>query len=112
MAGAFALVAAAIPGCNCAHNGGRNNDGGNGDSGVPTVGSITIDPSDVTLDLVQGQPAPTQAFKVTYHPTSGDKDVTSSCTYTLGDNTMGTMNGNVFTAGMAHGGTVQLVATY
>ena len=84
----------------------------NGDMGVPTIGSITIDPSDVTLDLVQGQPAPTQSFTVTYHPSSGDQDVTSQSTFALTDMTLGTMSANVFTAGTVHGGTTQLIATF
>jgi hypothetical protein len=105
----FALGGAIVPGCNCDKNPTKNP---NGDMGVPSVGSITIDPSDVTLDLVQGQPPPTQAFTVTYHPSSGDKDVTGQCTYVLTDLTMGAMNLNVFTAGTDHGGTTQLLASF
>ena len=106
----FAVVAAIVPGCNCDKN--TNNNNHNGDMGVPAGGSITIDPSDVTLDLFQGQPPPTQAFTVTFHPSSGDKDVTADCMYTLTDLTLGTMALNVFTAGTAHGGTAQLIAVY
>lgn len=113
IAGSFALAAGAMPGCSCDHNSGRNGDGGgNGDAGVPTIGSITIDPSDVTLDLVNGQPPPTQTFTVTYHPAKGDKDVTGDCSYTLSDMTFGTMNLNVFTSSGNHGGTTQLIASY
>ncbi len=109
IAGSFAVAAAVIPGCNCDKNPTRNQ---NGDMGVPTIGSITIDPSDVTLDLTQGQPPPTQPFTVTYHPSSGDKDVTGQSTFTLADMTLGSMSANVFTAGTAHGGTTALFATY
>jgi hypothetical protein len=108
----FALTAALIPGCNCNNNGRGNGDGGMGDQGVPAIGSITIDPADVTLDLVQGQPPPTQAFTVTFHPASGDKDVTGDSTYALTDLTFGVMNLNTFTAGTDHGGTTQLIASY
>src|SRR5437899_5646852 len=110
----FAAAVAVVPGCSC-NNGIHHPDGGGGsggDGGPPAVGSITIDPSDVTLDLVQGQPAPTQAFTVTFHPASGDKDVTNDAMYALTDLTFGSMNQNVFTAGTDHGGTTQLVASY
>ena len=110
LAGTFALAGAVIPGCNCDKN--SNVIHPNGDMGVPTIGSITIDPSDVTLDLVQGQPPPTQAFTVTYHPSSGDKDVTGQCTYVVSDMTLGAMNLNVFTAGTDHGGTTTLIASF
>jgi hypothetical protein len=109
IAGSFALAAAIVPGCNCDKNPTRNM---NGDMGVPSIGSITIDPSDVTLDLVQGQPPPTQAFTVTFHGSAGDQDVTGTSTYALTDLTFGAMNQNVFTAGTDHGGTTQLVASY
>lgn len=114
LAGSFALAGAIIPGCNCDKNSGRNRngDGGNGDAGVPTIGSITIDPADVTLDLVQGQPAPMQAFTVTYHPSSGDKDVTAQSSFALADMTLGSMNANVFTSGTDHGGTTLLAAAF
>ncbi len=112
LAGSFALAVALVPGCNCAHNPGRNGDGGNGDMGVPAIGSITIDPADVTLDLIQGQPPPTQAFTVTFHADNGDQDVTGQSTFALTDLTFGAMNLNVFTAGTDHGGTTQLVATF
>ena len=109
----FALAGAAVPGCNCA-SGVRHPDGGNGntDMGVPAVGSITVDPADVTLDLVQGGPAGMQPFKVTFHPASGDQDVTGQCTFALTDQTLGTMNGNVFSTGGAHGGSTILIATF
>jgi len=112
VAGSFALAAGVMPGCSCDHNAGRNGDGGNGDAGIPTIGSITIDPSDVTLDLIQGQPPPTQAFTVTYHPSSGDMDVTGQSTFSLTDLTMGAMNLNLFTATTDHGGTTQLIASF
>ena len=113
VASGFALAAAVIPGCNCDHNPGRNSDGGaNGDMGIPAIGSITIDPSDVTLDLVQGQPPPSQTFTVTYHAASGDQDVTGSCTYNLTDTSLGAMNLNTFVAGTSHGGTTQLIASF
>ena len=112
VAGSFALAAGLMPGCSCDHNAGRNGDGGNGDAGIPTIGSITIDPSDVTLDLIQGQPPPTQAFTVTYHPSSGDMDVTGQSTFSLTDLTMGAMNLNLFTATTDHGGTTQLIASF
>ena len=105
----FALVAAITPGCNC-HNNGKAV--GIGDMGVPAIGSITIDPFDVTLDLVQGQPPPTQPFTVTFHGANGDQDVTSQSQLVLGDPTFGVMNLNLFTAGTDHGGTTQLIASY
>ena len=80
LATAFAVAAAAMPGCNCSHNQGTGDGGGNGDAGIPQIGSITIAPSDVTLDLVQGQPPPTQAFTVTLHGKNGDSDVTGQST--------------------------------
>ncbi len=114
LAASFAIGVAAIPGCNCDHNAGKGNGdgGGNGDAGIPTIGSITIDPSDVTLMLVQGQPPPTQNYTVTYHPQSGDQDVTSGSMFALTDNTIGAMSLNTFTASGAHGGTVQVIATF
>jgi hypothetical protein len=113
VAGGFALASAAVPGCNCAHNGGTRFDlGDTGDMGVPAVGSISVVPADVTLDLVQGQPPPTQAFTVVFHGDNGDSDVTGQSTFALTDLTMGAMNLNVFTATADHGGTTQLIATY
>src|SRR5262245_31962252 len=104
----YVLAAAVTPGCDCADNG---RGGGDSDMGV-VVGGITIDPVDTSLDLIQGQPTPSQAYKVTYHGTQSDTDVTASCTYELADKTLGTMNLNVFTSGIDHGGTTTLVARY
>jgi hypothetical protein len=112
LAVSFALGAALVPGCDCSHNGGMNGDGGNGDMGIPAIGSITIDPSDVTLDLIQGQSPPTQTFTVTYHASKGDQDVTGASMYALTDTSIGAMQLNTFVASGAHGGTVQLIATY
>lgn len=112
LCGAFALATAAVPGCNCSHNPGRSGDGGDTDAGIPAIGSITIAPSDVTLDLVQGQPPQSQSFTVTYHAADGDKDVTGAAMYTLNDPGIGTMNLNTFTTGTDHGGTTQLIAVY
>ena len=66
--------------------------------------------ADVTLDLVQGQPPPTQAFNVTLHGPDGDMDVTGASTFALTDLTVGAMNLNAFTATTDHGGTTQLIA--
>jgi hypothetical protein len=77
-----------------------------------TVGSIDIAPNDVTLDLIQGQAPPQQAFTVTYHGASNDMDVTGQASYTLQDLSLGTMNGNTFIAGTSHGGTTTLIASY
>ena len=112
LAAGFAVGVAAIPGCNCSHNPGTGDGGGNGDAGIPALGSITIDPSDVTLDLVQGQPPPMQDFKVTLHASNGDMDVTGASTFALTDVTAGSMNLNEFTAATDHGGTTQLIASY
>jgi hypothetical protein len=115
LAGAFALIAAAIPGCNCTHQTrgcASGNSCSNGDMGVPAVGAIFITPGDVTMDLVQGQPPAMQAFTVTLHGSSKDTDVTSASTFSLGDPTLGSMNGNTFTCGTAHGGSTFLTATY
>jgi hypothetical protein len=114
LAGAFAFAASGIPGCNCSshvicHSG---NVCSNGDMGIPAVGSIFITPGDVTLDLVQGQPPAMQAFTVTFHGANKDTDVTSASTFSLGDPTLGSMNGNTFTCGTAHGGSTFLTATY
>jgi hypothetical protein len=115
-AGAFALIAGAIPGCNCSHNGQAACNGNNicnsGDMGPPMIGSISISPGDVTMDLVQGQPPGMQTFVVTFHGSGGDQDVTSKSMLTLGDPTLGTMNGATFTCGTAHGGSTFLTATY
>jgi hypothetical protein len=113
----FALIAlgfiASAPACSCDNRGhGSGSGGGGGDGGPPPIGSITIDPSDVTLDLVSGMAPPTQAFTVTLHAGDGDHDVSSQSSFTLADATLGAMNGNVFTAGTAHGGTTTLVAGY
>jgi hypothetical protein len=108
---------AAVPACSCDNNGGRlaghdlagyNGDGG----GPPPIGSITIDPSDVTLMLSNSGPPPMQTFTVTLHADDGDHDVSGMCAYALADPTFGVMNVNTFTAGTAHGGTTTLVASY
>jgi hypothetical protein len=105
----FAVLGAiaATPACSC-DNPGRHGNGG--DMGTPAIGSITIDPSDVTLDLTNGGAPPSQAFTVTLHAMDGDHDVTGMCTYVLADQTLGVMNLNIFTAGTAHGGSTTLVA--
>lgn len=110
VAATFAVSAGAVPGCNCDKSGQKTP--GNGDMGIPAIGSITIAPADTTLDLLLGQAPPTQAFVVTYHGDNGDSDVTSSSTFALGDPTLGTMNGSTFVSGTDHGGTTTLSATY
>jgi hypothetical protein len=74
--------------------------------------NITMAPADVTLDLMSGAAPPSQAFTVTLHATDGDHDVSTQSTFTLADPTIGTMTGNVFTAGTAHGGTSLLTANW
>ncbi len=108
----FALIAvAAAPACSCNNQGRVGGPGGPGsDGGPPAIGSLSIDPADVTLDLVMGAAPPTASFTVTQHAADGDHDVTGQCTFTLADTTLGVMNGAVFTAGTAHGGTTSLVA--
>ena len=106
--------AATVPACSCDNAGTGVGDGGMkpfGDGSV-LVGSITIDPTDVTLDLVQGMAPPMAGFKVFYHDTKGDPEVTADSVFTLTDLTLGVMNANVFTAGTAHGGTTTLLAQY
>ena len=120
VAGLFSLAAGSFPGCNCSNGGrtggnggsGGTGGGGNGDMGVPLTGTISISPTDVTLDLVQGQPPQSQAFTVTLHAPSGDVDVSGSSSFILADTTLGSMNQNTFTTGTAHGGTTLLTATY
>jgi hypothetical protein len=106
LACALFAAAATAPGCSCA-NGGRNH---GGDAGAP--GTITIDPTDVTLDLTSGGTPQTATFKVTYHGPQTDTDVTATTTFTLADPTLGSMNGSTFTTGMDHGGSTVLTAIY
>jgi WD40 repeat protein len=112
----FTLVAGVMPGCSCDDAQHRTDGGvggnGSGDMGVPAIGSITVAPADVTLDLVQGAPPTTQAFTVTFHAASGDQDVTGQSSFALTDPTLGTLNQNVFATGMAHGGTTTLIASF
>jgi hypothetical protein len=100
--------AAIVPACSCDNAGRHGGDGGSGDGG--SSGALSISPADVTLDLTTGGAPPMQAFTVTFHDKGGDKDVTGQVTFTLADQTIGVMNGNVFTAGTAHGGSTTLVA--
>ena len=110
----LALVAT-LPACSCDNNGaGGGGDGGvrmEGDGSV-VIGSISVDPADATLDLVQGQAPPTQAYKVIFHGAQSDDDVTAKSTFMVVDTTLGVFNGNVFTAGAANGGTSTVVANY
>ncbi|HZS40185.1 MAG TPA: hypothetical protein VFF06_25315 [Polyangia bacterium] len=105
---------AAMPGCTCTSTGHPRFDlGGNGDGGgPPAVGTISITPADVTLDLVQGAPPATQAFMVIFHGDSSDTDVTNQSAFALLDQTLGTMNANVFSTGTDHGGSTTLTANY
>jgi hypothetical protein len=89
-----AHVAVGMSGCTRKGHHQNGNDGGNGDPDMQPFGTLSISPNDVTLDLAQGQPPPTQTFTVTLHATDGDHDVTGGCTYSLGDPTLGTMNGS------------------
>ncbi len=82
-----------------------------GDGGG-TPGALSITPADVTLDLTTGGAPPTQAFTVTFHDKGGDQDVSGQAIFALADPTLGVMNGNVFTAGTAHGGSTTLVANF
>jgi hypothetical protein len=117
------LAAGAMPACSCNANGRNGGHGGNGGTGggtggtstdmaQPLSGSISVTPSDVTLDLVQGMPPPTQDFKVTIHDPNGDRDVTLGSTFVIADTTLGTMSSNTFVAGTSHGGTTALTASY
>jgi hypothetical protein len=77
------------------------------------IGSISVSPPDVTLDITNTGPPAMQAFKVTYHdPNSGDRDVTVGSSFALSDISAGIMSNNVFTTGTAHGGDVILTASY
>jgi len=109
---ALAFIAA-TPACSCQNDNGVG-DGGlrPGGDGMVAIGSIDISPQDVTLDIFTGQAPPQQAFTVTYHGKNNDMDVTGQATYTLKDPTIGTMSGNIFIAGLAHGGTTVLIASY
>ncbi len=106
----FAVVfaAASMPACSCT-NGTRElfNDGGSS-----IIGTITVDPTDVTLDMTAGSPPQTASFTVTFHGPKSDSDVTALSTYALTDMTLGVMNGNVFTTGTDHGGSTILVIGY
>jgi hypothetical protein len=126
LAGMFLLVAGAVPALSCSTRGrqpgngggsggtggGTGGNNGNNDMQVSLSGPISVTPSDVTLDLVQGMPPPTQAFTVTLHDPAGDRDVTYGATFTLADLTLGAMSSNTFTAGTSHGGTTVLTASY
>jgi hypothetical protein len=81
-------------------------------TGVGGVGALEITPGSVTLDLVAGGAAPTQAFTVTLHGGGGDRDVTAGAQLVLVDTTLGTVSGGVFTSAGDHGGSTQLVASY
>ena len=76
-----------------------------GDGSIAT-GTITVSPADDTLDLVQGQSPPSQS----YTATMSGKDVTSHVTWSLADNTLGSMLGNTFTSGGSQGGSTTLLA--
>jgi hypothetical protein len=109
--GSLAAIAT-MPACTCANSG--VGDGGmrqEGDGPV-LIGSISVFPPDVTLDLFTGQPPPQQAFQVIYHDVNSDTDVTAQSSFALADTSLGTMSGSLFIAGTAHGGTTQLVASY
>jgi len=87
---------------------------GGPDMGPPMGGPpmLAIDPSDVTLDVISGQPAPTATFMVTYTDPSGASDVSNSTTFMVMDPTLGSAAGNVFTATGDHGGNTTIVAAY
>ncbi|HZS35372.1 MAG TPA: hypothetical protein VFF06_01020 [Polyangia bacterium] len=102
---------ASIPACSCSDNGrqGRFDLGGDG---MITIGTISVTPADVTLDLTQGGAPQSQAFTVIFHGPKADSDVTALSSFLLSDPTLGTMNQNTFTTGQNHGGSSTLTANY
>jgi hypothetical protein len=78
----------------------------------PATGTLSVEPSDVTLDLVSGQPAPSTKFLAIFHASKGDQDVTMSAGFVLTDTTLGQMVDNQFTASLDHGGSTSLTVNY
>jgi hypothetical protein len=95
-------------------NGGGGHDMSIGDAAAPIpVGDLYVTPAVATLAITFGGPAATQNFAAMIKAKSGkDDDVTQLSTFTLGDMTLGSMNGGLFTTSGAHGGTTTLTATY
>jgi hypothetical protein len=100
------LIAAVIfgKGCTCSNaiNGGENPDG------MAGMG-LTVLPATVTLNVTIGGTIPTQTFTAT---DLAGMDVSTSAVWSVGDPTLGTFNGNVFTPSAIHGGTTTVTATY
>jgi hypothetical protein len=91
----------------CGAPAGRNGGGGNGGTGGGGSGGNTgiedlvVTPANVTLDIVDGMPLPSQDYKV--HDAGGN-DVTGDCTIVVEDPLLGSFSGATFSAsGMGAG---------
>ncbi len=97
----------------CGSNGGWPDagatDGGSDTNLFPPSGVLVIQPSTVELDVVDGQPIPTQTFKVT----AGGQDVTAGVQWQFGQPEIGDIStGSTFTPTGNVGGVSALGATY
>jgi hypothetical protein len=95
----------------CSNSAGHGNGGaGNADMGSAYNG-ITVTPATVTL-TISGTTAATQAFTAQATTADGKSvDVTNTVAWSLGDSTLGSFTGNVFTSTTAKGGTTSVIAT-
>jgi WD40-like Beta Propeller Repeat len=79
--------------------------------GPPAIGSLIVEPASATLMLVHGAAPATQTFACKLHGADGDTDVTSSCSWSLADPSIGSMSGATFSTSGAHGGATRVTAT-
>ena len=103
----LALGASGCSGCGASASGYQHLDLG----ADARIDSLVVLPAEVTLEVMEGAPAPTQAYQVFAHTTDGDLDVTSEVVLTLYDPSLGSFAGPVLTATTQHGGTTTLLAT-
>ena len=116
---AFLSLAASVPACSCADSSRSGRFDLGGDCNFQ-IGTISVTPADVTLDLTSVGAPQSQQFQVTFHGPKSDQDVTNDLAtiYNLADPTIGTMGAagsalqGQFTTGTDHGGTTQLVVNY
>src|SRR5262249_31154957 len=118
------LFAATWQGCSCSQNNNikmMNPDGGMDDLAAPEPPDLTLNPDaiaggdlvvvppDITLDVFQGMPAPTQVYAAMTH---GGMDVSAMATWSVDDPMIGTMGGTTFTANTVKGGTTYVRAQW
>lgn len=99
----FALAVTLLAGC--------HHTGDHGGTAIKDLKTITVNPASATLTIA-GTVAATQGYTATGTFTDGHTaDITNSVTWTVGDKTLGSFSGPLFTSTTDHGGHTSAIAT-